>query len=73
MDLVDIEITPGSGDLDYRVPLPRRDNLIIHGCQIIYKDPLNKKKLPSKINVFGICENKWFPWQPITDSRMGVC
>ena len=25
----------------------------------------------SKINLFGLCENAWFLWQPIADSRMG--
>ena len=22
---------------------------------------------------YGLCENAWFPWQPIVDLRMGVC
>ena len=26
-----------------------------------------------KKNWYGLCENAWFPWQPIADLRMGVC
>ena len=26
-----------------------------------------------KIIWYGLCENAWFPWQPIADLRMGVC
>ena len=22
---------------------------------------------------YGLCENAWFPWQPIADSRMVLC
>ena len=32
-----------------------------------------KTKVSLKQNRFGLCENAWFPWQHITDLRIGVC
>ena len=32
-----------------------------------------RKKVVQKINWFGLCENAWFPWQPVMlFSRKGV-
>ena len=37
---------------------------IFLGCKISHYDPLNAKQ-SSKKNLPGLCENAWFPWQPI--------
>ena len=32
-----------------------------------------RHKAVLKIDLFGLCENTCFPWQPIADSMIGVC
>ena len=34
-------------------------------CQINKWDSLNAKRCPIQINMFGLRESAWFPWQPI--------
>ena len=46
---------------------------IFNGCQIVHLDPLDAKRRCPKINWYGLCEKAWFPWQPISDLRMGAC
>ena len=35
---------------------------IFHGCQIVY---WVQNKVVLKMNWFWLCENAWFPWQPV--------
>ena len=53
--------------------------LTVHPTQDIFSwvpnyslEPLRcETNLSSKINLFGLCVNTYFPWQPIVDLRMG--
>ena len=63
------------------VILPQHPNLgylappgqFLMGAKLFIGTPLDaKRRCPQKI-WYGLCENAWFPWQPIADLRMGVC
>ena len=46
---------------------------LLNSCQIFHWDALNAKRSSPKKHWYGLCENAWFPWQPlIRFSIMGV-
>ena len=66
----EIEITtftPAS-NLGY---LALQDNF--HWCQNVHWEPWMRNEGVLKIFWYALCENAWFPWQPIADLRKGVC
>ena len=52
--------SPGGG-MGLILLTPFKHRTIFHGYQIVLK-----------INLFVLSENAWFPWHPITNSRIGV-
>ena len=42
------------------------------GAKLFIGTSLDAKRRCLQKNWFGLCENAWFPWQPIADLRLGV-
>ena len=62
---IDMTITPGS-NLTYLVP---QDNFsLVPNC---FLGPPECETMFPKINLFGLCENVWLPWQPVLILKNG--
>ena len=56
-----LKISPGSFKLTLQCLHPRA---IFLGAKLFITTLLMRNKV-LKMNLFGLCENAWFPWQPI--------